>query len=136
MAQPNNPRNTPPNVMHPTPRALPNPTPVANRPVSGKSTTKAATVGVPARDFIFDKSNYRIVLLGVGLILLGLFLMAGGKSPDPHVFRYDEIFSFRRVTLAPVLMMIGFCLQIYAIMKKPAATTEAIAVTMEDTKAA
>lgn len=135
MAQPNNPRNNPENVMRPTPRTLPTPTPAAARttPTSGKAI--AATTKAPVRPFLFDKSNYRLIILGVVLILLGLFLMAGGKSPDPHVFRYDEVFSFRRVTLAPVLMMIGFCLQIYAIMKKPA-SSEAIAVVMEDTKAA
>ena len=61
---------------------------------------------------------------GVVLILLGLLLIAGGKSPDPHQFNYDEIYSFRRITLAPILMMIGFALEVYAIMKKPANTQE------------
>lgn len=130
MAQPNNPRpGTPPgNVMKPTPRTLP--TPSVN---AGTTTTRTTTITAkgPVRPFLFDKSNYRIMLGGVLLILLGLFLMAGGKSADPHQFHYDEIFSFRRVTLAPVIMMIGFCLQIYAIMKRPAA----IAVAMHDTTA-
>ncbi len=130
MAQPHNPRNNP-NVLRPTPRTLP--TPATARTTPGKTAAAAA----PVRPFLFDTSNYRLILIGVALILLGLFLMAGGKSPDPHVFRYDEIFSFRRVTLAPVLMMIGFCLQLYAILKKPAApATEAIEVVMEDTSAA
>jgi hypothetical protein len=69
--------------------------------------------------FLFDKSNYTWMIAGVVLILLGLALMAGGKSPDPHKFNYDEIYSFRRITLAPILMMIGFAIEVYAIMKKP-----------------
>ncbi len=122
MAQPNNPRpgNNPGNVIKPTPRTLP--TPSVNAGATATTTTRVttATVKGPIRPFLFDKSNYRVMLGGLGLILLGLVLMAGGKSADPHVFRYDDIFSFRRVTLAPVMMMIGFCLQIYAIMKRPA----------------
>jgi hypothetical protein len=70
--------------------------------------------------FLFDKSNYIWMIAGVVLILVGLALMAGGKSPDPHQFNYDEIYSFRRITLAPILMMIGFGIEVYAIMKKPA----------------
>jgi len=70
--------------------------------------------------FLFDKSNYIWMIAGVVLILLGLTLMAGGKSADPHQFNYDEIYSFRRITLAPILMMIGFAVEVYAIMKKPA----------------
>jgi len=69
--------------------------------------------------FLFDKTNYTWMLAGVALILLGILLMAGGKSPDPHQFNYDELYSFRRITLAPILMMIGFSLEVYAIMKKP-----------------
>ncbi|HRO41921.1 MAG TPA: DUF3098 domain-containing protein [Flavipsychrobacter sp.] len=69
--------------------------------------------------FLFDKSNYTWMIGGVVLILIGLVLMAGGKSPDPTKFNYDEIYSFRRITLAPIIMMIGFAMEVYAIMKKP-----------------
>jgi hypothetical protein len=71
------------------------------------------------QDFLFDKSNYMWMLAGVAFILIGLALMAGGKSPDPHKFNYDDIYSFRRITLAPIMMLIGFGIEIYAIMKKP-----------------
>jgi hypothetical protein len=74
--------------------------------------------------FLFDKSNYMWMLGGLALILLGLVLMAGGKSDDPTQFNYDELYSFRRITLAPVLMMIGFAIEVYAIMKKPSDKTE------------
>ncbi len=72
--------------------------------------------------FLFDKSNYTWMLIGVAFILIGIALTAGGKSPDPHQFNYEELFSFRRITLAPILMMLGFGIEVYAIMKKPAET--------------
>lgn len=58
------------------------------------------------------------------LILIGFMLMAGGKSPDPHQFNYDEIYSFRRITLAPIVVMLGFAVEVYAIMKKPKAAEQ------------
>lgn len=72
----------------------------------------------PQQDFLFDKSNYKWMLIGVAFILLGLVLMAGGKSADPHVFNYDEVYSFRRITLAPIMILIGLGVQVYAIIKK------------------
>jgi len=85
-------------------------------------TTAKSTGSTPKGNqvFLFDKSNYTWMIGGVVLILIGLALMAGGKSADPHQFNYDEIYSFRRITLAPVIMMIGFAIEVYAIMKKPA----------------
>lgn len=74
--------------------------------------------------FLFDKSNYMFMLAGLALILIGIAMTAGGKSPDPHKFNYDEIYSFRRITLAPIMIMIGFALEVYAIMKKPAVAEE------------
>ncbi len=62
------------------------------------------------------------MLGGIGLILLGFFLMAGGKSANPNEFHYDEIYSFRRITLAPIIIMLGFGVEAYAIMKKPKET--------------
>lgn len=69
--------------------------------------------------FLFDKQNYIWMIVGVVLILVGLFLMAGGKSQDPHQFNYNEVYSFTRITLAPIIMMVGFAIEVYAIMKKP-----------------
>ncbi len=68
-------------------------------------------------DFAFGKINYTIMLIGIGLILTGFILMSGGGSDDPNVFS-EEIFSFRRITLAPLLVLSGFVLEIYAIVKK------------------
>ncbi len=86
---------------------------------------KTNTNTAPNQGFLFDKENYMWMLGGVALILIGFMLMAGGKSPDPHQFNYDEIYSFRRITLAPVVILLGFAVEVYAIMKKPKDTAAA-----------
>jgi hypothetical protein len=68
--------------------------------------------------FAFGKENYILILIGVGLIVLGFILMTGGGSKDPNVFNM-EMYSFRRITLAPILILIGFGVEIVAIMKRP-----------------
>jgi hypothetical protein len=80
---------------------------------------RAASKSAPTQTFLFDRDNYVWMGAGVVLILLGMALMVGGKSANPHDFKYDEIYSFRRITLAPIVMLIGFVLEVYAIMKKP-----------------
>lgn len=70
------------------------------------------------KDFAFGKENYILVLAGLALIALGFFLMAGGGSEDPNVFS-EEIFSTRRITVAPIVILLGFAVEIFAIMKKP-----------------
>ena len=66
----------------------------------------------------FGRDNYLWVLIGIAFLLVGFLLMIGGNSNDPDVFN-EEIFSFRRLTLAPILVLAGFGIEIYAIMKKP-----------------
>jgi hypothetical protein len=68
-------------------------------------------------DFAFGRINYILMLSGLGLILLGFALMAGGGSDDPTQFN-DAIFSFRRITLAPLVVLAGFVVEIIAIVKK------------------
>ncbi len=68
---------------------------------------------------IFTKDNYMWMAIGAAVIILGFLLMIGGKSPDPNVFNKDEVYSPRRITLAPILIVAGLILEIYAIMKKP-----------------
>lgn len=80
-----------------------------NQPVKKQVADKA--------DFAFGKINYTLMLTGIGLIIFGFMLMAGGGSDDPKVFN-PEVFSFRRITLAPIVVMAGFVLNIYAIVKK------------------
>ena len=69
-------------------------------------------------EFVFEKRGYMIVLAGIAMIIIGFMLMSGGGSEDPNVFN-PEIFSFRRITLAPIVVMSGFALEIYAIMRRP-----------------
>jgi len=66
-------------------------------------------------DFIFGKANYKLLFIGLAVIALGFILMAGGGSDDPNVFN-PEIYNFRRIRLAPTLVLIGFGIQIYAIL--------------------
>jgi uncharacterized membrane protein len=68
--------------------------------------------------FIFGRQNYKFMFIGIALIALGFILMAGGGSDDPNVFN-PEIFNFRRIRLAPTLILIGFGIQIYAILLNP-----------------
>jgi hypothetical protein len=69
-------------------------------------------------EFLFDKINYKILLIGIGVITLGFILMSGGGSDDPKVYS-DAIFNFRRIRLAPTTVLIGFGITIYAILKNP-----------------
>ena len=68
-------------------------------------------------DFVFKKKNYILLISGLALILTGIFLMMGGESEDPNVFS-EDIFNFQRLTLAPILIVSGFVLEIFAIMLK------------------
>ena len=69
-------------------------------------------------DFAFTKQNYILLLVGVALICAGLLLMIGGGSDDPTIFS-DKIFDSQRLTLAPILIALGFTVEIFAIMHKP-----------------
>ena len=68
-------------------------------------------------DFAFKKKNFILLITGILFIATGIILMSGGASEDPEVFNY-EIFNFRRLTLAPILITIGFIIEIFAIMLK------------------
>ena len=68
--------------------------------------------------FVFGKKNYKFMLIGLAVIAVGFLLMSGGGSDDPNVFN-PEIFSWRRIRLAPTLVLIGFGIQIYAILLNP-----------------
>jgi hypothetical protein len=68
--------------------------------------------------FALGRENYKLMAIGFAVIIVGFILMAGGRSDDPRVFS-EDIFSFRRVTLAPLIVLAGFIFEIYAIMKRP-----------------
>lgn len=73
----------------------------------------------PASPGLFGKENYMWMLIGLAVLAIGFFLMAGGKSSDPKVFDDKEVYSNMRITVAPILIIIGFVIEIFAIMKKP-----------------
>ena len=68
---------------------------------------------------LFTKDNYRWMIGGIVVIALGMLLMAGGKSTNPAAFDQKEVYSTRRITIAPLLIIIGLALEVVAIFKKP-----------------
>ena len=70
------------------------------------------------KKLLFGKRNYKFMLIGIFFIALGFVLMSGGGSEDPNVFN-EEIYSFRRIRLAPMLVILGFIIEVYAILTKP-----------------
>jgi hypothetical protein len=70
-------------------------------------------------DFPLSANNYKLLIIGFVIIIIGFLLMMGGGSEDPNTFNEKELFSFRRITLAPIVVLFGFAFEIWAIMKKP-----------------
>lgn len=73
----------------------------------------------PVTNGLFGKENYLMMLAGLIVLAIGFFLMAGGKSADPTQFNDDEVYSTTRITIAPILIIAGFVIEIFAIMRKP-----------------
>lgn len=72
-------------------------------------------------NFALGRENYKLLAIGFAIIVIGFLLMLGGRSDDPNQFS-EKIFSFRRITLAPIVVLAGFIFEIWAIMKKPGNT--------------
>lgn len=70
------------------------------------------------QEFIFQKKNYLFMFIGLAFIALGFMLMSGGGSDDPNVFS-EDIYNFRRIRLAPTLVLIGLGIEVYAILLNP-----------------
>jgi uncharacterized membrane protein len=68
--------------------------------------------------FALGKENYFLLAIGFGIIMLGFLLMVGGKNTNPNVFN-EAVYSWRRITLAPIVVLAGFVFEVYAIMKRP-----------------
>ena len=68
---------------------------------------------------LFGKENYKWMIIGLVVLAIGFITMAGGKSSDPNVFNDKDVYSFTRITLAPILIISGLIIEIFAIMKKP-----------------
>lgn len=91
------------------------------KPISDKKPviTKAPLPKEKANDasFAFGRENYMLLLIALSLLFIGYILMSGGRAADPNIFN-EDVFSFRRITLAPLIVMAGYALGIYAIVKK------------------
>jgi hypothetical protein len=77
------------------------------------------TTPVNNNNNLFGKENYVWIIAGLAVIALGLILMAGGKSDDPNVFNPKEVYSFTRITIAPILILLGLAMEVFAIFRKP-----------------
>jgi len=72
----------------------------------------------------FTKDNYMWMLIGAVVIAIGMMLLSGGRSTDASIFDKTEVYSFRRITVAPIVILLGFGLEVFAILKKPKAKSE------------
>ena len=68
---------------------------------------------------LFDRDNYKWMLIGVAVMLLGWLLMAGGASKDPNIFNKNEVYSTMRITIAPIVIVAGLVIEVYALLKSP-----------------
>ncbi len=82
-----------------------------------QSRRKKSTKSTSSRELVFDRDNYKWMLIGLAVIFLGFFLMAGGAMPSPDVWDESLIYSHRRITLAPIVLLIGLGIEVYAIFK-------------------
>jgi hypothetical protein len=89
--------------------------------MKSKKETAATKETHSSRAPLFDKINLLWMLGGVGVMILGFILMAGGKSDDPNVFNPDEVYSTTRITIAPILILAGLVVLIYSIFRHPKA---------------
>ena len=69
------------------------------------------------QEFLFGANNYKILIIGLVVIAIGFILMSGGANENPNVFN-EEVYNFRRIRLAPTVVLIGFGITIYSILKK------------------
>lgn len=73
----------------------------------------------PKAGELFGKENYKWMLIGVAILALGFILMAGGGSDNPNEFNPSEVYSTRRITIAPIVILLGLAIEIYAIFRQP-----------------
>ncbi len=81
----------------------------------------AAKTPVAAKLPLFEKENYTWMIIGVVIIAVGMLVMSGGKNTDADKFDYDVVYSSMRITVAPILILLGLMVEIYAIFKRPKA---------------
>ena len=78
-----------------------------------------AVKGTSADNILFSKENYKWMLIGLVVMAIGFFVMAGGKNPNPSIFNDKDVYSPMRISVAPILIVAGLVIEIFAIMKKP-----------------
>jgi hypothetical protein len=83
-----------------------------------KTVTREKTAS--AKTILFTRDNYLLMAVGAVVIIIGMFLMGGGKNQDPNAFDEKLVYSTTRITIAPIVILLGFVVEIYAIFKKPA----------------
>ena len=81
--------------------------------------TATSSTNETVSNTLFGKENYKWMIIGVVVMAIGFLLMAGGKSSDPNVFNDKDVYSTTRITIAPILIIAGLIIEIFAIMKKP-----------------
>lgn len=119
-------KTTTPPVTKPTTTTPPAAKPSAAasvRPPLNTKTVRPSATKEKITSHLFDKENYKWMLAGLIVIAIGFVVMAGGKSSNPNVFEDKDVYSFTRITVAPVLIIAGFIIEIVAIMRKPADRT-------------
>lgn len=89
--------------------------PAAKQTIPAAAPVKTA----PHINVLFTKDNYMWMAIGAAVIALGMFLMAGGKNADPNTFDTNVVYSKTRITVAPIVILLGFAIEIFAIFKKP-----------------
>ena len=87
----------------------------AHTTVINETTTKTTITKLP----LFEKENYMWMGIGAAIIILGMFLMSGGKNSSADQFDYKVVYSTTRITVAPILILLGLFVEIYAIFKRP-----------------
>lgn len=91
---------------------------IINKPIAPASARRSFVKPQITFPLLFTKENYIYMAVGVGLIALGMILMLGGSMKDPNVWDESVIYSARRITLAPIIILAGLATEIYAIFKK------------------
>lgn len=95
-----------------------NTNPVTKKTSLTADSKKKSSATKPAFE-LFGRENYKWMIIGLIIMAIGFVLMAGGKSSNPNVFQDKDVYSTTRITIAPILIIAGLIVEIFAIMKKP-----------------
>lgn len=125
MAKSNKGSNQPKTVQAPPVQATASKAQAKNEPVKKPVSKPAGKLVIPKGVYQFGKMNFIIMFVGFAVLGIGFALMAGGATKDPNIFPADEIYSFRRITLAPAVIIAGFIIELIAIFYKEKSNSQA-----------